>query len=226
MASTARRILAAKCHFEVLQLPPEQTTSAAVKQAYLKLAQAVHPDHLAHADAPKAFSRLKTSYEALQSNSGRTSHLMYIKRNPPRQPSVVLKVLEEAGSTRGLATAAAVFLAAECLRLAIADDATVTTSAPAEPPAPSRRATTTPRAPAFASNAGEPLIGASNAEIQSKVASGLKAARLRRLDSQKSGASPSSPGAAEARTRTRTPRSGYRSTIPSAARGPPPLPPG
>ena len=122
MASRARSILRAKCHFEVLDLPQKQATCEAVKQAYRAAAQEVHPDHLDHADAAKAFARLKTSYEALQTNGGRTRHLMLLRRNPPARPSVLLKVLDEAGSTKGLAAAAAVFIAAELLRLAIADD--------------------------------------------------------------------------------------------------------
>ena len=106
MASRARSILRAKCHFEVLDLPQKQATCEAVKQAYRAAAQEVHPDHLDHADAAKAFARLKTSYEALQTNGGRTRHLMLLRRNPPARPSVLLKVLDEAGSTKGLATAA------------------------------------------------------------------------------------------------------------------------
>ncbi|KAH8057330.1 hypothetical protein JL722_6985 [Aureococcus anophagefferens] len=156
MASRARSILRAKCHFEVLDLPQKQATCEAVKQAYRAAAQEVHPDHLDHADAAKAFARLRTSYEALQTNGGRTRHLMLLRRNPPARPSVLLKVLDEAGSTKGLAAAAAVFIAAELLRLAIADD---------EP---------APAAPLYG--------GATSAEVQSSVASALEKRRDKRRD--------------------------------------------
>ncbi|KAH8044612.1 hypothetical protein JL720_17022 [Aureococcus anophagefferens] len=181
MASRARSILRAKCHFEVLDLPQKQATCEAVKQAYRAAAQEVHPDHLDHADAAKAFARLRTSYEALQTNGGRTRHLMLLRRNPPARPSVLLKVLDEAGSTKGLAAAAAVFIAAELLRLAIADDEPAP-AAPVRTFTPERRATATPRAPAFASNAGELYGGATSAEVQSSVASALEKRRDKRRD--------------------------------------------
>ncbi|KAH8046591.1 hypothetical protein JL721_12352 [Aureococcus anophagefferens] len=159
--------------------PQKQATCEAVKQAYRAAAQEVHPDHLDHADAAKAFARLRTSYEALQTNGGRTRHLMLLRRNPHARPSVLLKVLDEAGSTKGLAAAAAVFIAAELLRLAIADDE----PAPAAPvrtftPGARRRA----HGAAFASNAGELYGGATSAEVQSSVASALEKRRDKRRD--------------------------------------------
>ncbi|KAH8085000.1 hypothetical protein JL720_7713 [Aureococcus anophagefferens] len=95
----------------------------------------------------------------------------------PSRGGVLLKVLDEAGSTKGLAAAAAVFIAAELLRLAIADDE----PAPA-PSARSRRGGGGDARAAFASNAGELYGGATSAEVQSSVASALEKRRDKRRD--------------------------------------------
>ena len=51
MTSAATRILRARGHFEVLGLPREQCTSAAVRAQFTKLVKEVHPDKCSHPDA-------------------------------------------------------------------------------------------------------------------------------------------------------------------------------
>jgi len=188
MASTALRILRSRCHFEVLALPRAQTTSAAIKTAYLAQAQAVHPDHLDHPDAPKAFAKLKASYEALASQAGRTSHLLRRPARPAapggaasssRRVPRAGAFLERMASGTGLCVAAAVFLAAELVRLAVADDAPAAVAEPVAAPA-SREPTRRPRAPAFASNEGEAYEGYSQEHIRDRVQDGIHRARARR----------------------------------------------
>ena len=188
--------MSARCHFEVLHLKPEQTTSAEVKKAYRSLCLQVHPDQCSSPDATEAFAKLKTSYEALESASGRTRHLMFIKRNPPKKPSVIAPFLEQVGSTKSLITAVAVFLAAEALRLAVADDAPDAAAAPAAAPAPqvvAPQMTRAPRAPAFSSNEGEEYSGYTAEQINDKVHTGLVAARERRAKKKREAAREAAP---------------------------------
>ena len=177
MASAAARILRARGHFEVLGLPREQCTSAAVRAQFTKLVKEVHPDKCAHPDATAAFRRLQAANDALKATGSRTRHLLREQRRPPEAPSVVAPVLETIGSTRVLAAAAGCLVLAEFFRIAFADDAVVE---PVHLVPPARKPTRVPLAPAFSSTAGLPYEGHSKEAIRAKVALGLEAAAVRR----------------------------------------------
>ena len=164
MTSAAARILRARGHFEVLGLPREQCTSAAVRAQFTKLVKEVHPDKCAHPDATAAFRRLQAANDALKATGSRTRHLLREQRRPP-------------GSTRVLAAAAGCLVLAEVFRIAFADDAVVE---PVHLVPPAREPTRVPLAPAFSSTAGLPYEGHSKEAIRAKVALGLEAAAMRR----------------------------------------------
>ena len=116
MTSAATRILRARGHFEVLGLPREQCTSAAVRAQFTKLVKEVHPDKCSHPDAAAAFRRLQAANDALKATGSRTRHLLREQRRPPDRPSAVAPLLETIGSTRVLAAAAGCLVLAEVTR--------------------------------------------------------------------------------------------------------------
>ena len=118
MTSAATRILRARGHFEVLGLPREQCTSAAVRAQFTKLVKEVHPDKCSHPDAAAAFRRLQAANDALKATGSRTRHLLREQRRPPDRPSAVAPLLETIGSTRVLAAAAGCLVLAEVCRIA------------------------------------------------------------------------------------------------------------
>ena len=59
------RILKARNHFEVMDIPVCPCAPAIVKKLYRKLALKVHPDKCSHADGERAFKRLSEAHEAL-----------------------------------------------------------------------------------------------------------------------------------------------------------------
>ena len=89
MTSAATRILRARGHFEVLGLPREQCTSAAVRAQFTKLVKEVHPDKCSHLDAAAAFRRLQAANDALKATGSRTRHSLREQRRRPtdRAPS-------------------------------------------------------------------------------------------------------------------------------------------
>ena len=123
MTSAATRILRARGHFEVLGLPREQCTSAAVRAQFTKLVKEVHPDKCSHPDAAAAFRRLQAANDALKATGSRTRHLLREQRRPPDRPSAVAPVLETIGSTRVLAAAAGCLVLAEVCRIAFGEEA-------------------------------------------------------------------------------------------------------
>ena len=158
MASAATRILRARGHFEVLGLPREQCTSAAVRAQFTKLVKEVHPDKCSHPDAAAAFRRLQAANDALKATGSRTRHLLREQRRPPDRPSAVAPVLETIGSTRVLAAAAGCLVLAEVCRIAFGEEA-VAVEPVAHLVPPEREPTRAPLAPAFSSTAGLPYEG-------------------------------------------------------------------
>ena len=181
MASAATRILRARGHFEVLGLPREQCTSAAVRAQFTKLVKEVHPDKCSHPDAAAAFRRLQAANDALKATGSRTRHLLREQRRPPDRPSAVAPLLETIGSTRVLAAAAGCLVLAEVCRIAFGEDA-VAVEPVAHLVPPEREPTRTPLAPAFSSTAGLPYEGHSKEVIGAKVAAGLEKAAARRRE--------------------------------------------
>ena len=104
MASAATRILRARGHFEVLGLPREQCTSAAVRAQFTKLVKEVHHDKCSHPAAAAAFRRLQEADDAWTATGSRTRHLLREQRRPPDRPSAVAPLQPHAGdqSTRRL----------------------------------------------------------------------------------------------------------------------------
>lgn len=154
------RILTARSHFEVLQLPMEHTTCRRVRTSFLTLSKQVHPDHCAHPAAGEAFKRLSESYQALRSPRARTARLEFEKRRRPDSPLLV--ALDYVTRPAILAAAVAAFVAAELLRLAVDDDE----EAPTPPPPV---ATLAPAAPVFSVDAGLPLVGTSSRELRERL---------------------------------------------------------
>ena len=158
MTSAATRILRARGHFEVLGLPREQCTSAAVRAQFTKLVKEVHPDKCSHPDAAAAFRRLQAANDALKATGSRTRHLLREQRRPPDRPSAVAPLLETIGSTRVLAAAAGCLVLAEVCRIAFGEDAVAVEPVRHLVP-PEREPTRAPLAPAFSSTAGLPYEG-------------------------------------------------------------------
>ena len=79
-----RRVLQARHAFEVLELPLQTTSSAAVRQAFRKFALLLHPDKNAAPDAQKAFIRLSEAYEVLR-DVGEQKSLLGKLRPPKRK---------------------------------------------------------------------------------------------------------------------------------------------
>lgn len=164
-----RQILRAKSHFEVLQLPVEQTTCATVRAAYLSLVKDVHPDQCPHPDAARAFNKLSESYEALRAPGRRTTHLEFERRRLREESSGIVRTLEALSSTRILAAAVGLFLTAELVRINLPDcaqdkeaDRTQSESTPIEA---RRKSLMWPVAPVFSASPGAPLVGHTHQEL-------------------------------------------------------------
>lgn len=164
-----RQILRAKSHFEVLQLPVEQTTCATVRTAYLALVKTVHPDQCPHPDAARAFNKLSESYEALRAPGRRTAHLEHERRRLREESSGFVKALETMSSTRILAAAVGLFLTAELIRINLLDctqDSDVDQTQSESSPIEARRTPLTwPVAPVFSASPGAPLVGHTHQEL-------------------------------------------------------------
>ena len=174
MTSAATRILRARGHFEVLGLPREQCTSAAVRAQFTKLVKEVHPDKCSHPDAAAAFRRLQAANDALKATGSRTRHLLREQRRPPDRPSAVAPVLETIGSTRVLAAAAGCLVLAEVCRIAFGEDA-VAVEPVAHLVPPEREPTRARRSrPRSRRRPGCPTRATRRGVIGAKVAAGLE----------------------------------------------------
>lgn len=150
-----QRITNAKSHFEVLQLPTEQVTCETVRQSYLSLVKAVHPDKCGDPDASSAFKRVRESYLALRSPQRRTNHLYSTRR---KKNDEFAEALDKMTDFRYVALAVASIITAEIVRLSFPASEQVETRV--EPtPEPTRAATVV----------GVPLTGHTFGELQDRL---------------------------------------------------------
>mmetsp|Transcript_137 Transcript_137/g.389 ORF Transcript_137/g.389 Transcript_137/m.389 type:complete len:189 (-) Transcript_137:2111-2677(-) len=163
---TVRRILAARTHFETLDLPVRHVKCAEVKASFLALVKQVHPDHCGDRDAPTAFAKVSEAYEALKCPARRGAHLDVTRDRMQRDPHVSLAALDALAQPWVILVWLGLFFGAEALRMVFAADEE---GAPMAAPETRPRTPPPPVAPAFSVNPGAVLVGPTHAELEAKL---------------------------------------------------------